>query len=178
MDAKRERKQALSDSDKEVRFEWCGFSKLPHLHPRNCSFHARKLLKSPDFCLNVLFLTRFYLHLTVGEVMTWVASLITQYGKLLHTKSSGSGAKELTLPQRWTLKNLKFLRSNALLRQTFSSVEVSAVFEMLSFESWDNKWHDALLSENTHYVLSLMIIQLSLPETFSWVLGGSQVAES
>ncbi|KAL1249043.1 hypothetical protein QQF64_022361 [Cirrhinus molitorella] len=63
------------------------------------------------------------LQLPVGEVITQVASLRTQYGKLLHPKPRGSGAKELTPRQNWIMKHLHFLKCHVLPRQAFSTLE-------------------------------------------------------
>lgn len=64
----------------------------------------------------------------VNEVKTRVASLRTQYGKLIKPKASGSGQKPLTPKQQWILQHLDFLRAHVTHRHTESTLRVSLSF--------------------------------------------------
>ncbi|CAI5661128.1 uncharacterized protein LOC112842915 [Oreochromis niloticus] len=69
------------------------------------------------------------LQLPVNEVKTRVASLRTQYGKLLKPKPSGSGQKPPTPKQTWILKHLDFLRAHVVHRQTESTLRLGTESE-------------------------------------------------
>ncbi|XP_038153207.1 uncharacterized protein LOC119791263 isoform X2 [Cyprinodon tularosa] len=73
------------------------------------------------------------LQLPANEVKTRVASLRTQYGKLLKPKPSGSGHKPLTPKQKWILRHLDFLKGHVIHRHTESTlrpaVELDDTFE-------------------------------------------------
>ncbi|XP_035988175.1 uncharacterized protein LOC110367769 isoform X9 [Fundulus heteroclitus] len=62
------------------------------------------------------------LQLPVNEVKTRVASLRTQYGKLLKPKPSGRGQRPLTPKQKWILKHLDFLKGHVIHRTTESTL--------------------------------------------------------
>ncbi|KAK5848786.1 hypothetical protein PBY51_008479 [Eleginops maclovinus] len=62
------------------------------------------------------------LQLPVNEVKTRVASLRTQFGKLIKPKPSGSGQKTLTPKQQWILQHLDFLRVHVAHRSTESTL--------------------------------------------------------
>ncbi|KAL1260088.1 hypothetical protein QQF64_007915 [Cirrhinus molitorella] len=62
------------------------------------------------------------LQLPVNEVKTRVASLRTQYGKLIKPKPSGSGQKPLTFKQNWILRHLNFLKAHVMHRPTESTL--------------------------------------------------------
>ncbi|KAM4565474.1 uncharacterized protein V3H82_014502 isoform 2-T2 [Fundulus diaphanus] len=62
------------------------------------------------------------LHLPVNEVKTRVASLRTQYGKLMKPKPSGSAQKPLTPKQKWIIKHLDFLKGHVIHRPTESTL--------------------------------------------------------
>lgn len=63
-------------------------------------------------------------NVTAGEVQTKAASLRTQYGKVLRSKPSGSGDKELTSRQKWILKNLQFLQPFVVQRVSQSTLNL------------------------------------------------------
>ncbi|CAI5660123.1 unnamed protein product [Oreochromis niloticus] len=69
------------------------------------------------------------LQLPVNEVKTRVASLRTQYGKLLKPKPSGSGQKPPTPKQTWILKHLDFLKAHVVHRQTESTLRLGTESE-------------------------------------------------
>lgn len=62
---------------------------------------------------------------SVKEVKTRVASMRTQFGKLLKPKASGSGQKSTTPKQMWLMKQLDFLKSHVVPRHTESTLTVS-----------------------------------------------------
>ncbi|KAL3992616.1 interferon gamma receptor 1 [Sarotherodon galilaeus] len=91
------------------------------------------------------------LQLPVNEVKTRVASLRTQYGKLLKPKPSGSGQKPPTPKQTWILKHLDFLKAHVVHRQTESTLRVirGATEEGDEDQSTMGIEADVLMSSNT-----------------------------
>ncbi|KAL3976395.1 hypothetical protein ACER0C_022281 [Sarotherodon galilaeus] len=94
------------------------------------------------------------LQLPVNEVKTRVASLQTQYSKLL--KPSGSGQKPPTPKQIWILKHLDFLKAHVVHRQTESTLrlgtesdDIGATEEGDEDQSTVGIEADVLISSNT-----------------------------
>ncbi|KAK2907375.1 hypothetical protein Q8A67_006360 [Cirrhinus molitorella] len=64
------------------------------------------------------------LQLSVNDVQTRMATLRTQFGKLIKEKGSGSGFKKPTARQQWILQHLQFLKPFVLQRPSQSSLEL------------------------------------------------------
>ncbi|XP_039531204.1 uncharacterized protein LOC120481563 [Pimephales promelas] len=64
------------------------------------------------------------LQFTVHDVQTRMATLRTQFGKLIKEKASGSGFKQPTARQKWIVQHLQFLKPFLLQRPSQSSLEL------------------------------------------------------
>ncbi|KAL3971397.1 fumarate hydratase, class II [Sarotherodon galilaeus] len=89
------------------------------------------------------------LQLPVNEVKTRVASLRTQYGKLLKPKPSGSGQKPPTPKQTWILKHLDFLKAHVVHRLGTELEEIGPTEERDEDQSTMGIEADVLMSSNT-----------------------------
>ncbi|KAK7918607.1 hypothetical protein WMY93_009891 [Mugilogobius chulae] len=67
------------------------------------------------------------LHLTVNEVKVKLASLRTQYGKLIRPKASGSGHKPLSSKQQWIVRHLEFLKTHVTHRSPQTTLRTDTV---------------------------------------------------
>ncbi|XP_077052052.1 uncharacterized protein LOC143747045 [Siphateles boraxobius] len=74
-----------------------------------------------------------------GEVQTKAASLRTQYGKVLRSKPSGSGDKELTSRQKWILKNLQFLQPFVVQRVSQSTLNLDDLEHSITDEGGEDQ---------------------------------------
>lgn len=67
----------------------------------------------------------FLIVYTVQDVQTRMATLRTQFGKLLKGKPSGSGLTHMTSRQKWIFQHLQFLKPFVLHRPSETSLEGS-----------------------------------------------------